>query len=178
MQAWMTEPEYQDGGCFCGMVRYRVKGPAIWKAGCTCYTCVRMHTAPYVVWAGFDRVNFEVTAGAPKAFRSSTHVLRTFCPKCGSTLTYEKDAAGTPELEAAASLVYIAVASLDNPELFPPDEIVHSREKLSWMEFGTSIPVRDFISDAAANLQFGGVDPDIAAQLSVRHFGNRTHEDG
>ncbi len=173
----MSEIEWQYGGCFCGEVRYRVNGPATWKAGCTCTTCVKMHSAPYVAWAGFERDNFQIVEGNPTMFRSSKHVLRSFCNNCGSTLTYEKDAAGVAELEAAARLVYIAVASLDDPELYPPDEVVHGREKLSWMEFGDSVPVREFTSKSAGELQFGGIDSDIAADLAKRHFGGTDRGD-
>ena len=172
----MIDSEWREGGCFCGEVRYRVRGPAVWKAGCTCATCVKMHTAPYVVWAGFDRSNFQITAGEARVFRSSRHVLRSFCPVCGSTLTYEKDAAGVAELEAAARLVYVAVASLNNPEVFSPDEIVHGREKIPWMEFGSSVPIRDFTSEHAGDLQFGGIDPDLAAELAEKHFGSREED--
>ena len=167
----MTDTRSHEGGCFCGAVRYRVRGDAVWKAGCTCNTCVKMHAAPYVVWAGFDRANFDILRGRPTEYRSSPNVLRAFCPTCGTTLTYGKDAAGVPELEAAARLIYIAVASLDDPAVFPPDEIVHGRERISWMRFGGDIPVREFVSETAGHLQFGGLSPEAAERLARRHFG-------
>lgn len=167
----MTNVRMYEGGCYCGAVRYGVRGDAVWKAGCTCRTCVKMHSAPYVVWAGFDRADFEIVRGQPREYRSSPHVLRGFCSICGSTLTYQKDAAGAPELEAAARLVYIAVASLDDPTLFPPDEVVHGQEKIGWMHFGGDIPVRQFISESAGDVQFGGIDPELAEEFAKRHFG-------
>lgn len=155
----------------CGAVRYQVRGNAVWKAGCTCNTCVKIHAAPYVVWAGFDLSDFQMIQGKLKEYRSTQHVLRTFCAACGSTLTYSKDASDIPALEAAARLIYIAVASLDRPELFPPDEIVHGQEKIDWMLFGGDVPVRQFISESAGDLQFGGIDPELANVLAKRHFG-------
>ena len=130
----MGDLEWQEGGCFCGAVRFHVRGDAIWKSGCTCNTCVKMHAAPYVVVAGFDRDNFELILGRLTQFRSSPHVIREFCPNCGSTLTYAKDARGAPELEEAARAIYVAVASLDNPDAYPPDEVVHTQEAIGWIK--------------------------------------------
>jgi hypothetical protein len=161
----MTDLEWHEGGCFCGAVRYRVRGEAVWKAGCTCNTCVKMHAAPYVVWAGFDRANYELIDGEPTAFRSSPHALREFCPDCGSTLTYGKVADGVAELEEAARIISIAVASLDDPGVYPPDEVVHGRERIGWLHLSDAIPLRDFISPDAGHLQFGGI---AAARASDR----------
>ena len=111
----MAEPHWHEGGCFCGDIRDRVRGEAVWKAGCTCQDCVRIQAAPYVVWAGFDQANFELLRGTPTVFHSSPNVVRQFCPRCGSTLTYRKDAEGRPDLAEAASVIYIAVPGLDDP---------------------------------------------------------------
>jgi hypothetical protein len=151
----MVDGKWHAGGCFCGAVRYRVRGDAVWKAGCTCNTCVKMHAAPYVVWAGFDRADHELTRGQPMVFKSSPHVVREFCPNCGSTLTYGKEAGGVAALEQAARVIYVAVASLDDPGAYPPDG---------------DIPVREFVSPTAGHLQFGGIDEARAAELARRHF--------
>ena len=154
----MTNSSWHEGGCFCGDVRFRVRGDAVWKAGCTCNSCVKSHGAPYVVWAGFDRGNFAVIRGNLTSYISQPNVIREFCPKCGSTLTYGKDAAGNQALEEAAKVIYIAVASLDNPSVYPPDEVVHGQEKIGWLQLGNDIPIRDFISPSAGHLQFGGIN--------------------
>ncbi len=156
----MAPSDRHEGGCFCGAVRYAVRGPAVWKAGCCCRTCVKMHGAPYVVWAGFDRSAFELSRGKPAAFRSSSHVIRRFCPRCGATLTYEKDARGDPALQEPARVVYIAVATLDDPGAYPPDEVVHVRERIDWLDLGDRIPRHDFLSPEAGHLQFGGIKGD------------------
>lgn len=117
-----------------------------------------MHAAPYVVMAGFDRSDYEITAGQPVGYRSSPHVVREFCPVCGTTLNYYKDATGAAELDEAAKLVYVAVASLDHPEVYPPDEIVHAQEKIGWMHFAGDMPVREFVSPDVGHLQFSGIE--------------------
>lgn len=167
----MTKSDWKLGGCFCGYVRYRVRGPAIWKAGCTCTTCVKMHAAPYVVWAGFDVSDFELAEGKPKQFQSSNHVVREFCGQCGATLTYRKVANGIAELEAAARLVYVAVASLDNPAEYPPDEVVHGAERIGWLNLDDTIPMRVFISPDAGELQFCALDQTSKASVAKSRFG-------
>jgi hypothetical protein len=166
----MIEADWKGGGCFCGAVRYRVRGEAVWKAGCTCNTCVKMHAAPYVVWAGFDRSDYELTTGKPVIFRSSPHVVREFCATCGSSLTYGKDATGAAELEHAARLVYVAVTTLDDPAAYPPDEVVHGQERIGWLHLDDSIPMRNFVSPEAGHLQFGGIDQSRATELAKKYF--------
>jgi hypothetical protein len=167
----MDNSDWKFGGCFCGDVRFKVRGQAIWKAGCTCTSCMKMHAAPYVVWAGFDQVDFEITKGDLQGFHSSPHAVREFCGRCGSTLTYRKVSHGDPELEHAASIVYISVASLDDPSVFPPDKVVHGQEMIRWLNLDASIPIHDFVSPDAGNLQFGGLSQDAAAELAKSRFG-------
>jgi len=119
---------------------------------------VKSHGAPYVVWAGFDKSDFEVIGGKLKSYISKPNVIREFCSKCGSTLTYAKDAAGNKTLEEAARIIYVAVASLDDPQVYPPDEVVHGKEKIEWLQLGNDIPIREFLSPDAGHLQFGGIN--------------------
>jgi hypothetical protein len=152
----MEPTDRHEGGCFCEAVRYGVRGPSVWKAACCCRSCVKMHGAPYVVWAGFERGAFALIRGEPVAFRSSPHVVRRFCPRCGTALTYEKDAQGNPRLEAAARIVYIAVPTLDYPETYPPDEVVRWNEHIKWLDLGDKIPLCDVLSASTGHLQVGG----------------------
>ncbi|NKB54622.1 MAG: hypothetical protein GKR97_20865 [Rhizobiaceae bacterium] len=135
-----------------------------------------MHSAPFVAWAGFDGENFEVTSGFLRQFHSSPHAVREFCGRCASTLTYRKISLGVEELKQAARLVYISVASLDNPSAFPPDEVVHGKEMIDWFNLDSPIPVRDFISSTAGHLQFGGLDADAAKTLARDRFGDDNPE--
>jgi len=96
--------------------------------------------------------------GNLSAYRAQPSVIREFCPSCGSTLSYRKDAAGNQTLEEAASVIYIAVANLDQPSLYPPDEVVHGQEKIGWFHLGGDIPIRDFTSPTAGQLQSSSID--------------------
>ena len=79
-----------EGGCLCGSVRYRAWGKAYGITHCHCRTCRRASGAPFVTWAGFDEDKFTFTDGEPARYASSAHVVRTFCARCGTALTYRR----------------------------------------------------------------------------------------
>ena len=116
------------GGCQCGAVRYRVE--ALGRASiCHCRMCQKafggffgpLVTGKGLVW----------TRGKPAAFASSNKIMRGFCDKCGTPLTY--DYGGDPE---------IAIGSLDNPELAAPVIQVNPADKLSFFEKLHTLPLR------------------------------------
>lgn len=100
------------GGCQCGRVRYRIG--RLGKASiCHCRMCQKAFGsffAPLVV-AG----DLEWTRGQPALFQSSETNWRGFCADCGTPLTYEFD-----------GHVEIAIGSLDNPDLAPPEVQVNA----------------------------------------------------
>lgn len=117
--------ETHNGGCLCGQVRFRVTGPAKWTAWCHCQSCRRHTGAPVSAFAGFERAQVVFTAGEMARFDSSAGVLRGFCARCGSTLTYEGD--------RWPSEIHFHVGAFDDPEAFPPADHAFAEERLSWL---------------------------------------------
>ena len=77
-----------------------------------------------------DSVRF--VAGEPRRFKSSEHATRSFCPDCGTTLTYQSTR--TPgELD-------ITTCSLDEPEQVAPKDHTFVRSKLSWVTVADGLP--------------------------------------
>jgi catechol 2,3-dioxygenase-like lactoylglutathione lyase family enzyme len=113
-----------DGGCLCGAVRYRATGSASFATLCHCTSCRRASAAPAVAWVTFPHDAFAVTRGEPVRFRSSPPVVRSFCGRCGTPLTYEH--------ESFAGAVDVTTASLDEPERCPPLDHTWVSERLSW----------------------------------------------
>jgi catechol 2,3-dioxygenase-like lactoylglutathione lyase family enzyme len=113
-----------EGGCLCGAVRYRATGAASFPTLCHCTSCRRAAGAPAVAWVTFPAASFRFTRGEPARFRSSPPVVRSFCARCGTPLTYEH--------EAFASAVDVTTASFDEPERFPPVDHTWTSERLSW----------------------------------------------
>lgn len=67
---------------------------------------------------------FVLMQGEPVAFRSSAHVVRTFCGRCGSPLTYRN--------EQSPDTIDIMTCSLDDPDALPPNFSVWVSQKLAW----------------------------------------------
>ncbi|MCA1246788.1 GFA family protein [Massilia sp. MS-15] len=121
-----------EGGCFCGAVRYVVSGETFNSTLCHCSDCRRVSGAPALAWFSARRADFRFTKGEPARFASSAHVLRGFCPLCGTTLTFE-DARWPEELD-------IASATLDDPEQVPPGDHTFVRSRLDWMRTDDGLP--------------------------------------
>jgi hypothetical protein len=121
-----------EGGCLCGALRYRATRASEVPAFCHCRTCRKASAAPVVAWITVARDDFAFTQGQPRSYRSSERVVRTFCPTCGTPLTYAND-----EYPAALD---VTTASLDEPERFPPRDHVWTSHALPWLELVDTLP--------------------------------------
>ena len=113
------------GGCYCGAVRFRAKGPVLFQANCHCANCRRAAGAQAVAWITVKPSEFAWEKGEPQRYQTGTGAYRTFCGACGTSLTYEND---TRQNE-----IDLTTGSLDDPEQFPPNRDVFPEEKLSWV---------------------------------------------
>jgi len=121
-----------EGGCLCGAVRYRIEsGTPLSSAVCHCHTCRRITGAPAVAWAEFPRAGFAFTAGQPRGFQSSAAVVRTFCDRCGSALTYANAHTG--------DRIEVTTATLDHPETMVPDREVWLEHRLPWQPVNSAL---------------------------------------
>lgn len=136
------ETNEQMGGCMCGNIRYTVSGEAIWPSGCCCRDCAKATGTPYVVWVGFPPERVRYLSNAPRVYTSSEGVLRGFCETCGTSLTYGRD----PAFEAVEPTLYISAATLDDPDAYPPTEVVWYGQRPSWFELSTDILLNETIS--------------------------------
>ena len=134
--------ETNQGGCRCRAVRYVVTGQTVWSAGCCCRDCARAAGTPYVVWVGFSPEKVQFLVGAPAQYTSSEGVLRGFCANCGTSLTYGRD----PAFEAVEPTLYISAATLDNPNAYPPTEVVWYASRPDWFSLSGNIPLHETIS--------------------------------
>jgi hypothetical protein len=117
-----------DGRCFCGYVRIRVSGSPYHETNCHCSICRRTSGAPFVTWFTVQHADFAFVSGNPATFRSSEHGTRTFCPRCGTPLTFESTL--TP------GEVDVTVCSLEEPERVPPRDHTQTATRLPWVELG------------------------------------------
>lgn len=123
--------ETREGGCLCGAVRYRVAGAPSWTGNCHCTSCRKASGAAFLTYAVFPQSRFEVVEGKPVLYESSPGVERTFCGRCGTTLTYHAD--------RFPGDVEITIATLDRPEDVPPTCHVWTSERLPWLHLGDDL---------------------------------------
>jgi len=127
----MTIPTV-EGGCLCGAVRYRASGAESNPTLCHCGSCRRAAGAPVVAWVTFPPAAFAFIRGEPTRFRSSPPVERTFCPRCGTSLTYQHT--------DFPNEMDVTIASLDDPAAFPPADHTWTSERVAWLELGDRLP--------------------------------------
>ncbi|WP_161140488.1 GFA family protein [Propylenella binzhouense] len=112
------------GRCFCGAVLVEAKAEPFQVSWCHCRDCRRQTGAPAVVWAGFRSEDVHV-AGAPRRRRSSEHIVRGFCPDCGTPFSYEDD--------RLAGEIYIHTGVFDEADQLVPDRHAYVTSKLFWL---------------------------------------------
>ena len=121
-----------SGGCLCGEVRYSTTGEAVLVEFCHCRSCRHAVGAPLMAWAAFARGKFEITAGNPIDYESSPGVVRTFCGRCGTSLTLAD--------ERFPDEVYISIGSFDDAERLPPEFHIWRSHRISWLETSDRMP--------------------------------------
>lgn len=120
-----------EGGCFCGDIRYRMTAEPFNVCFCHCESCRRASGGACVPWASITKANFEFHGHAPARYESSKGVVRTFCPRCGSALTYE---------QTDSDSVDITLATLDDPESLTPTCHIWVSDNPSWLVISDGLP--------------------------------------
>ena len=77
------------------------------------------------------RLQFRLTLGAVKTFRSSESAERGFCDRCGTALLYD---------ELDADCIDVASATLDAPDQAPPQDQIFAADALSWVDGVPALP--------------------------------------
>ncbi len=91
------------GSCFCGAVRFELRGPTTKVTYCHCSKCRKWH-GHVGAFAAVDRGDFHfVEQRGLKWHAVSNEVRRGFCAECGSTLFF--DTAGDPKLAFTAGSI-------------------------------------------------------------------------
>jgi hypothetical protein len=120
-----------QGGCACGRVRYEARDPFD-ETMCHCADCRRSSGAPAIAWFTVSVTNFRVTAGEPASVQSSAAGRRSFCPACGTPLTFRN--------HTTSDRVDVTTCSLDAPDLVPPKDHTWVRSRVGWAPIGDGLP--------------------------------------
>ena len=124
------------GGCQCGAIRFRIDGKPGRSSICHCRMCQKAFGAFYAPLVNTAGAKLVWTRGEPKRFRSSSAVLRGFCPDCGTPLTFE-----------APDGVAIATGAFDDPSLLPPTQQWGIEAKLPFCDALGALPGAETMAD-------------------------------
>jgi hypothetical protein len=111
------------GSCLCGAIRYRTPTPKLTPTLCHCASCRKAAGAHAVGLFTVDRER-TVIEGQVAEFQSSANVVRGFCGRCGSALTYW-------HADWPADLSF-TIATLDDPSRIAPVDHTWMADAASW----------------------------------------------
>ena len=120
------------GRCLCGEIQFEIDLPVEACVNCHCESCRRQCSAPMTTYVGIADGNWRWTTKAPRVFRSSPGVERSFCDNCGAPLSFRS--------EKMSAMMHLYVAALEEPEKFLPTLHVAYEEKLPWLRLDDGLP--------------------------------------
>lgn len=130
---------HNEGGCLCGDIRYDISGEPMVRCYCCCHTCQGASGAPAVSWIAVREADFAIVHGTPVSYESSPEVVREFCGRCGTALTYRNGGYPDDRFQTDA-LVAVTSSSLDDIEAYPPNEVFHDDELPTWLAVDNLCP--------------------------------------
>ena len=120
------------GKCYCGNIKYTIKGKFRSQCFCHCRSCQLASGAPYVAWGTIDTNLFDVTRGSLKEISTPAGVTRGFCGQCGTSLSYLH--------ENRPGELDICLATIDDPGMLQPDYHLWVADKLPWISIDDGLP--------------------------------------
>ena len=150
-------PDPIRGGCLCGAVRFEAAGEPYDVTHCHCVDCRRSSGAPFVTWASFRRSEFRFAGEEARGFLWAGG-WRSFCPRCGTLLTF---LAG-PE----AGEIDVTVGSFDHPEAVTPEDHTWVEDRLPWIPLADGLPAYEQKREAPARRSGTAVEPRTTTDLT------------
>jgi hypothetical protein len=125
------------GSCLCGGVRFEIAGAVGRVSHCHCSMCRKAHGAAFATYGRVQMSDFAWKAGADlvAGYRSSPHVVRTFCRRCGSNLQWLDD--------RVPQRCDTALGVLDDDPLVRPAVHIFVADKAPWFEISDALPQHD-----------------------------------
>ena len=121
----MPSTDSTTGHCYCGQIQFEMDGDPGHVSVCHCDNCRRATGGQAVAWTTFPQAHFRYVKGKPTGYKSETNATWSFCPNCGTTLTYQ-GASRPNEID-------VVLVNLDEPTQYAPSENSFVEEKLSWV---------------------------------------------
>ncbi|MGD9812505.1 MAG: GFA family protein [Sphingobium sp.] len=127
----------REGGCACGVARYRVEGDPIFVNNCHCRQCQRQTGSTSVVNMFYEAERLTLLSGETsrhvvKAGSGGDHVI-VRCASCETALWSHYPRLG----EHCAA---IRVGTLDDASSVRPDAVIYTGERMPWVALPDDIP--------------------------------------
>ena len=132
-----TGPFPLDGGCDCGMVRYRMQTRPLFVHCCHCRWCQRESGASFALNAMIESDRIAPLAAAPEwvdtpsASGAGQQIAR--CPRCRIALWSHYAGAGPV-------VSFVRVGTLDLPDHLSPDIHIFTASKQPWIVLPSATP--------------------------------------
>ena len=124
-----------EGGCSCGLIRYRLTSEPLFTHCCHCLSCQRQTGSAFVVNALIEADRLELLGGVPTPVdvpRDDGSVQRIFrCPRC-QVAVYS--------LYTRPNVLFVRAGTLDDPGLVSPGVHIYTRSKRDWVQLPESVP--------------------------------------
>lgn len=119
-----------NGACFCGAITYRLTAAPLFVHACHCRDCQKQTGGPFAINALIEREHVELLLGQPVRYEMATgsgspHDIYR-CPQCLTAVW--------SDYGRRRKMIFLRVATLDEPELCPPDVHIFTRTRLPFTD--------------------------------------------
>ncbi|MET0563254.1 MAG: GFA family protein [Gaiellaceae bacterium] len=134
-----------EGGCACGVVRYRLTSEPMFVHCCHCLNCQRQTGSAFVINLLIEADRVELLSGEPEPVDvsrddGSTQRIHR-CPDCQVAVYSEY---GRPEVR------FVRGGTLDEPSSVAPDVHIFTKSKLPWVTLPEDVPAVEVYYDSKA----------------------------
>lgn len=113
----------------CSAIRYEGIGDPLYIGYCHCSSCRHHTSSPVAAMLVFEADKVSFLAGKRSIYESSPGIGRSFCSKCGTSLTWE-----------GHGLISLLIGTLDNPDDYPPTLHWRYEERSLWCDVASDLP--------------------------------------
>lgn len=113
------------GQCLCGKVRYQIPDSPKYIFNCHCTICRERSGAPFTTWLLYNNQSVSITKGDLSYFESNPNVMRGFCKKCGTDISWIN--------KEKSKWIGLTLGTCKNQNQFKPSSDIWVRSKLEWV---------------------------------------------
>ena len=114
-----------EGGCFCGLVRYRFPKKSYQTGNCYYCRCQRLSVSTCASWVEIPVTEFEQVEEKLKILQSFQRATSYFCQGCGTLIVYVQ--------KKRPDEIAVTLCSLDDPDRYTPTADLYTDTKLAWL---------------------------------------------